>query len=107
MQQISPEQLRCWLDDGTRAPPVLLDVREPWEHRICHIPSSVLVPMGTVPARQAELDPEADTVVICHHGSRSMRVAMFLERSGFKRLYNLSGGVDAWARSVEPTAATY
>ena len=107
MQQISPRQLRCWLDDATRAQPALLDVREPWEHQICRIPNSLLIPMRAIPARQAELDPEADTVVICHHGSRSIQVAMFLERSGFKRLYNLSGGVDAWARSAEPTEATY
>ena len=107
MQQISPEQLRSWLDDATRAPPVLLDVREPWEHRICHIPNSLLIPIGSIPARQAELDPEADTVVICHHGSRSMQVSMFLEHSGFKRLHNLSGGVDAWAKNVEPSAAIY
>ncbi|MBI4290787.1 MAG: sulfurtransferase [Betaproteobacteria bacterium] len=107
MGQISPEQLRSWLEDATRAQPVLLDVREPWEHRICHIPNSLLMPMRTIPARQTELDPEADTVLICHHGSRSMQVGIFLERSGFKRLYNLSGGVDAWARRVEPTEATY
>ena len=78
--------------------PLLLDVREPWEFQICNLPGSMLMPMHTIPARHTELDPNADTVVICHHGARSMQAAMFLERAGFARLYNLTGGVNAWAR---------
>ena len=49
----------------------------------------------------------AETVVICHHGGRSMQVAMFLEKQGFKRVHNLAGGLDAWARSVDPSMPTY
>jgi rhodanese-related sulfurtransferase len=63
--------------------------------------------MRAIPARTPELDPDAETVVICHHGGRSMQVAMFLERTGFGRVYNLAGGVDAWARQVDPSMATY
>lgn len=107
MQQLTPEQLRLWLDDASREHPVLVDVREPWEHEICRIPNSLLIPMGTIPSRQAELRQDAHTVIICHHGTRSLQTAMYLERCGFKYLYNLSGGIDAWARRVELAAAIY
>jgi len=95
------------LSEATGEKPLLLDVREPWEHQICHLPGSLLMPMRTVPTRLAELDRNAETVVICHHGMRSYQVATFLARSGFSRVYNLSGGMDAWARSVEASMAVY
>jgi rhodanese-related sulfurtransferase len=107
MNQITPHELKAWLDDGARARPVLVDVREPWEHAICGLPSALQLPMNAVPGRTAELDPAADTVVICHHGARSFQVGMFLERRGFARVYNLAGGVDAWAREVDPSMAVY
>ena len=107
MDQITPRQLQERLSDPAAPRPLLLDVREPWEHQICHLPGSLLMPMGTIPARLAELDPQADTVVICHHGARSFQAAIFLERAGFPRLYNLSGGLDAWARTVEASMPVY
>jgi rhodanese-related sulfurtransferase len=107
VQQLSPQQLQARLGDATLEKPLLLDVREPWEHQICHLPDSLLMPMQTVPARFSELDRDAETVVICHHGMRSFQVAAFLERSGFSRVYNLTGGVDAWARSVETSMPVY
>jgi len=107
MTQITPQQLQGWLADASRPKPMVLDVREPWEHQICRLPDSVLMPMRTIPARLAELDPSADTVVVCHHGVRSFQVAVFLERAGFARLHNLSGGVDAWAKTVETSMPVY
>lgn len=107
IQQIAPVQLREWLDDKSRTSPVLLDVREPWEIQICAIAGSVAVPMNSIADRSAELQPDAETVVICHHGGRSMNVALFLERGGFTKLHNLSGGLDAWARQVDPAMAVY
>ena len=107
MQQINALQLKEWLAGAGDNPPLLLDVREPWEHQTAHIENSMLVPMNTVPARLAELDPETDTVVICHHGGRSAQVALFLERNGFNKVFNLAGGVDGWARQVAPDMATY
>jgi rhodanese-related sulfurtransferase len=107
MDQITPQQLKAWLDDASRGRPVLVDVREPWEQAICGLPGAVPLPMNAVPARAGELDRAADTVVICHHGARSFQVGMFLERSGFGRVYNLLGGVDAWAREVDPSMAVY
>lgn len=110
MEQISPAQLKQWLDDsatGQRQAPVLVDVREPWEFDVCHLAGARLIPMQAIPARFAELDREAETVVICHHGGRSFQVAMFLERQGFTRLHNLQGGVAAWAQTVDPSMPTY
>jgi len=107
MNQIRPAQLSEWLADASRARPVLLDVREPWEFQTCHLPESLLVPMREVPARLGELDPAAETVVICHHGGRSMQVAAFLEKQGFSKVHNLSGGVDAWARTVDASMPVY
>lgn len=101
MQQLSPAELQQWLADPARAQPHLLDVREPWEFDICRLGGALSMPMRGIPARVAELDPDADTVVICHHGARSMQVAMFLERQGFTRVFNLSGGMDRWAREVD------
>jgi rhodanese-related sulfurtransferase len=107
MQQLTPAELKAWLDDASRGRPVLLDVREPWERGICSLPESLHVPMNTVPERAGELDPGTHTIVICHHGSRSHQVAVFLERRGFARVYNLQGGVDAWARAIDPSMSTY
>ena len=105
--QIRPDQLKEWLADGGRASPQLLDVREPWEHALCSLPGSVYIPMANVPARVEELDRDRDLVVICHHGGRSLQVAVWLERNGFDKLHNLAGGVDAWARQVDASMATY
>lgn len=107
MTQITPQLLQQWLADRGRNPPVLLDVREPWEYQACRIEGSTLAPMNTIPARAQELDPDTETVVICHHGARSFQVALFLERNGFSKLYNLQGGVNAWADQVEPTMPRY
>lgn len=107
MQQISPQQLKQWLDDPAREQPVLLDVREPWEVDVCHLAGVKPVPMRAIPARFLELKRDAQTVVICHHGARSYQVAMFLEHQGFSNIYNLYGGMAAWARDVDPAMPTY
>lgn len=109
MQQITPTALAARLQDDTQPPPLLLDVREPWEFQHCHIDGSVLIPMGTVPARLAELEScrETDIVVICHHGGRSAQVGYFLEHQGFSRVINLAGGVAGWAASVDPRMPQY
>lgn len=107
MQQITPVQLKQWLDDPSRSKPVLIDVREPWEFALCRIPGASLMSMSTIPARLAELDSTADTVLICHHGGRSMQAAMFLQQQGFAKLYNMAGGVAAWATQVDPALPQY
>lgn len=107
MQQITARQLQAWLEDENRTPPVLVDVRENWETQICALPGAVHVPMNDIPSRQQELEPDAPTIVICHHGVRSAQVAAYLEGNGFSHLYNLSGGVDAWAKEVDSSMAIY
>jgi rhodanese-related sulfurtransferase len=107
MQTITSPELAMWLADESRAKPVLLDVREPWEFQTCHIAGSVPIPMNTIPARMQELDEDATIVCICHHGARSMSVASFLERNGFTQVINLTGGVHAWAQQVDGTMPTY
>jgi len=107
MQQLAPSELGAWLSDDARDKPVLLDVREAWEVQVCSLPAIEHMPMGTVPSRMQELDPDAPVVCICHHGMRSLQVAAFLERNGFADVYNLSGGMDAWARQIDRGMATY
>ena len=107
MKLVSASELSDWLANKDRTSPVLLDVREPWETQICRIEGSELVPMQSLPARLNELDPDQSVVCICHFGGRSAQVAMFLDRQGFKDVYNLTGGVDAWARQVDTAMPIY
>jgi rhodanese-related sulfurtransferase len=107
MQQLRPRELADWLGDPARQSPRLVDVREEWEIEMCSLPDSQHMPMQEIPGRLAELEADAPTVVICHHGVRSMQVAMFLERQGFSALYNLTGGVAAWADEVDPSMRRY
>ena len=107
MKQISAPELAAWLADAGREKPLLLDVREPWEFEKARIAGAQLMPMGEVPARFEELDRGQDVVAICHHGGRSMQVALFLERNGFANVHNLSGGMDAWSTTVDPSVPRY
>jgi len=107
MQTVTAPELAAWLADESRAKPVLLDVREPWEFQTCHIAGSVPIPMNSIPARLQELDEDAQIVCICHHGARSASVGAFLERNGFTQVTNLTGGVHAWALQVDNTMPTY
>lgn len=86
---------------------LLLDVREPWEFERCHIEGSTLVPMRDIMHKIAELDPDRETVVICHHGIRSRRICQVLAMNGFTNLINLSDGIDGWARYVDINMPTY
>jgi len=106
VHEMSVRELRSRLLDGS-PPPLLLDVREPWEANICRIDGSKLLPMHRIVASLPELDPERETVVICHHGIRSRQVALYLEGQGFSRVINLRGGVAAWAQQVDPSMAVY
>ena len=106
MRNLSPQELQTWLASNQPAP-VLLDVREGWEYATAHLAGSLHIPMNQVPQSLAQLSPQQDIVVICHHGMRSMQVAMFLERSGFNAVSNLTGGIDAWSRLVDPSVARY
>ena len=105
MKQLGPTELKARLAAGDKLQ--LLDVREDWEFQTARIEGSILIPMGQVASRIAELDSAAETVVICHHGGRRMQVAGLLEQLGFPNVINLAGGVDAWARLVDPSMPVY
>lgn len=107
MQHVTAPELAAWLGDATRPRPLLLDVREKWEFETCHIDGSTLISMNTIPARIEELDEDAEIVCICHHGARSMQVAAFLERNGFEKVTNLTGGIHAWAVQVDGAMPKY
>lgn len=111
MQEMSPQQvyqhLQTIRSQTTSSEPLLLDVRETWEYDICHIKGSELIPMQTIPRQLGQLDPQQETIVICHHGVRSRMVGQFLEQAQFENIINLSGGVTAWAQQVDQTMPTY
>ena len=102
---IDPATLKARIDRGERV--FILDVREPGEIAIAPFPGATRIPMGDVPSRLTELDPDRETVVICHHGVRSAQVAMYLARMGFERILNLAGGIDAWSESADPSTPRY
>ena len=93
--------------DVAQVKPLLLDVREHWEFDKARIDGSVLIPMRSIPEKLHELDPDRETVVICHHGIRSRMIGLFLENQGFTNIINLKGGVEAWARDVDHHMPTY
>jgi|SRR5215470_19003088 len=104
--QIAAEAVKAALDRGDKL--LLLDVREPQEHAISHIAGSTLMPMGDVPSRaHQELDPDEHIVVFCHHGVRSMSVVKWLREQGFENSQSMSGGIDRWARTVDPKVPVY
>ena len=100
MQEITAIELNNWLNDKANKP-ILLDVREPWEHIIANIKAAQLIPMNEIPSEIKFLDDNLPYVCICHHGIRSARVAVFLEGKGFKQVYNLTGGIESWSNLVD------
>ncbi|HEX2099574.1 MAG TPA: molybdopterin-synthase adenylyltransferase MoeB [Candidatus Synoicihabitans sp.] len=85
----------------------LVDVREPYEVEICQLVGATVIPMRQIPERLSELSNEQPLLIYCHHGARSMRVTEFLRSRGFHRAINLAGGIDAWAREIDPTMPRY
>lgn len=88
-------------------PPVLLDVRTPAEFALAAIDGAVLIPMDEVSQRVDELDPDAPVIVMCHHGVRSMHVALWLAHRGFDSVANLTGGIERWSREIDPRVPRY
>lgn len=106
MREFDAQQLEQYLK-ACDSRPLLLDVRQPWEYDVCHIAGSRLIPMGQIPAQLDALDKSREIVVICHHGIRSRQAGYYLEQAGFDNVINLKGGVDAWAKVIDKTMATY
>jgi rhodanese-related sulfurtransferase len=104
MRRMNATQLAEHLEDAN---PVLLDVREPWEFEICHIVGSINLPMAQIPQNIHRFQDVPEIVVICHHGIRSQHVIQFMQQQNDGTLINLEGGVDAWAREVDPDMPVY
>jgi molybdopterin/thiamine biosynthesis adenylyltransferase/rhodanese-related sulfurtransferase len=104
ISQISPIELKRRLDAGEDL--FVLDVREPHEYQIANL-GAKLIPLGDLPARVNELNSSREIVVHCKSGGRSQKAAEFLAQSGFKKLHNLAGGINAWSTEVDPKVAKY
>jgi rhodanese-related sulfurtransferase len=85
----------------------LLDVRDPWEVEICRLPDSINIPLALLPGRLDVLPRDGMLVVLCHHGMRSQQATYWLRANGIPNAVNLSGGIDAWARVIDPAMRTY
>jgi rhodanese-related sulfurtransferase len=86
---------------------VVLDVREMWEYQTASLPNSLHIPMSQLVARIDEIPRDQPIACLCHHGMRSMQVAVFLERQGYQKLYNVEGGIDAWSRQIDSSVPVY
>ncbi len=105
VQEITPRDLA---ERVRRGDPIdLIDVREPYEWGMARIDGARLIPLGQFERAVAEIPPDRDVVLYCHHGFRSRTAAEFLVERGFRRVWNLTGGIDRWSADVDPTVATY
>ncbi len=112
ISQIRPADLDAWFASlEVPGKPLLLDVREPHEVALaCVMPDGwevLCIPMGVVPVRFHELPADRPIACLCHHGARSMQVAMFLQNQGFGALANIAGGIDAWSLDRDPNVPRY
>jgi rhodanese-related sulfurtransferase len=106
MMEIRPEELARRLQSGERI--YLLDVRQEWEHQTAHLPGDALIPLHELASRLDEVKPEgAPLVAYCHHGIRSLSAAAFLRNAGFPEALSLAGGIDLWARTIDPMVPRY
>lgn len=105
VQTLSVNEFKAWRDDNKAC--VLLDVREDGEVAYANIEGHTHIAMNLIPLRHNELPDDKPIVVYCHHGMRSMQVALFLEHAGFSDVYNLSGGIEAWSVQIDPSVARY
>jgi len=103
--EITPAETKQRLDRGEKL--LLVDVREPWESEICRIEGAKLIPMGSIPANLRALDVEDDVVCYCHHGMRSLDVAVWLRAQGVERARSLAGGIERWSLEIDPQVPRY
>jgi rhodanese-related sulfurtransferase len=103
--EITPEDVKSKLEGGEEF--TLLDCREPWEYQAARIERAMNIPMGEIPARVQELDPDEHIIVMCHHGVRSMNVTAWLRQQGFEKVQSMAGGIDRWSRTVDPKVPIY
>jgi adenylyltransferase/sulfurtransferase len=103
--EIDAVALKARLDRGDKFQ--FIDVREPNEYQIASIPGARLIPLGDIPKRVGELDPNTEVIVHCKMGGRSAKAAEFLRQSGFKNVKNMLGGITAWSDKIDPSVPKY
>jgi rhodanese-related sulfurtransferase len=106
MQEINATEAAALLQNAPDDT-LLLDVREHAELEIASVAAALHIPMGEIPARLGELNPQQTVVCMCHHGGRSAQVAGYLESQGYSRVINLAGGIEAWSLQIDPEIARY
>ena len=102
--EITPTELKARLDRGDDL--FILDVREPHEYQICNLKGH-LIPLGELPKRANELDSSREIVAHCRSGKRSADAVKFLQQAGFRKIWNLKGGILAWSDEVDPSVPKY
>jgi len=105
MESITPSELKQWM--VAKKEFQILDVREQWEYDICRLNGATLTSLGILQIKPPELDKEKPVVVYCHHGRRSVVACTLLSSLGFKSLYNLKGGIDAYSDEVDSSVEKY
>lgn len=110
IEQVRPSELNDWIQSHG-ADAIVLDVREHAELNAASVKPAgfelVHIPMNEIPGRLGQLDPGRAVACLCHHGARSMRVAMFLQAHGFDTVANIAGGIDAWSQELDPSVPRY
>jgi len=105
LPEITVTDLKNKFDNGEDIQ--LIDVREPIEFEICHLPAT-LIPLGDIPKKVELIAKDKPVIIICHHGFRSAQAIQYLtQRFGFNNLLNLKGGIHAWALQIDPAMPTY
>jgi rhodanese-related sulfurtransferase len=106
--EISPAEARAILSNSKQG--ILIDVREPWEFATAKLDGGLLIPMQSIPAELQQLErlaDEADLLVLCHHGVRSLQVAAWLRVQGLENSYSIAGGIDRWSTEVDSGIPRY
>lgn len=105
MTDITVEELARRRREGEAI--TVIDIREPWEVAICSLPDAIAIPMATLAADPARIAPDREVVLVCHAGGRSDRLAAMLVARGYTNVRSLRGGIDEWARTIDPSMARY
>jgi len=103
--EVTAAELKRRLDAGERL--LLVDVREPWEWDVCRIEGAKLIPMRTIPANLQALDVEDPVICYCHHGMRSLDVAVWLQKQGVESARSLVGGIERWSVEIDSKVPRY
>lgn len=106
--EITPQDLQSKLEGNE--PVAVIDVREPDEFALARLSGSKLIPMGTIPAELQKLEALSDDkslAILCHHGVRSLNVAMWLRQHGIENCFSVSGGIDRWSREIDASIPLY